>query len=91
MLAQSLSDATSHKVIDKTGITGSYDFKLDWTPTPGQMTPPPGPENETLPPPDPSGPSVFTAVEEQLGLKLQATKAPVEVIVIDRAEKPSAN
>jgi uncharacterized protein (TIGR03435 family) len=91
MLAQTLSDATSRKVIDKTGITGNYDFKLDWTPAPGQMVPPPGPENETLPPPDPSGPSIFTAIEEQLGLKLQATKGPVEVIVIDRAEKPSAN
>lgn len=91
MLAQTLSDATSHKVIDKTGITGSYDFKLDWTPEPGQMAPPPGPENETLPPPDPSGPSIFTAIEEQLGLKLQATRGPVEVIVIDRVEKPSAN
>ncbi len=91
MLAQTLSDATSRKVIDKTGITGNFNFKLDWTPTPGQMTPPPGPENETLPPPDPSGPSIFTAVEEQLGLKLESTKAPVEVIVIDRAEKPSAN
>jgi uncharacterized protein (TIGR03435 family) len=91
MLAQSLTDATSHKVIDKTGITGKYNFKLDWMPEPGQMAPPPGPENEALPPPDPSGPSIFTAVEEQLGLKLQATKGAVEMIVIDRAEKPSAN
>jgi uncharacterized protein (TIGR03435 family) len=91
MLAQTLSDATSRKVIDKTGITGNYNFQLDWTPTPGQMVPPPGPENESLPQPDPSGPSIFTAVEEQLGLKLQATKGPVEVIVVDRAEKPSGN
>lgn len=91
MLAQTLSDATSRKVIDKTGIAGNYDFKLDWTPAPGQMVPPPGPENETLPAPDPSGPSIFTAIEEQLGLKLQATKGPVEVIVVDRVEKPSAN
>lgn len=91
MLAQSLSDATSHKVVDKTGITGTYNFKLDWTPEPGQMVPPPGPENETLPPPDPTGPSIFTAVEEQLGLKLEPTKGPVEILVIDRVEKPSAN
>lgn len=91
MLAQTLSDATSHKVIDNTGITGNYNFKLDWTPTPGQMVPPPGPENEALPPPDPSGPSIFTAVQEQLGLKLESTKGPVEVLVIDGAEKPSAN
>jgi bla regulator protein BlaR1 len=91
MLAQTLSDATSRKVIDKTSITGNYDFKLDWTPEPGQMAPPPGVENETLPPPDPSGPSIFTAVQEQLGLRLESTKGSVEVLVIDRVEKPSAN
>ena len=90
MLAQALSDATGRKVIDKTGITGNHDFKLEWTPEPGQMAPPPGGGNEP-PPPDPSGPSIFTAIEEQLGLKLRAAKGPVEVLVIDHAEKPSAN
>jgi len=91
MLAQALSDATGRKVIDKTNITGEYNFKLEWTPEPGQMAPPPGAGNEPPPQPDPSGPSIFTAIEEQLGLKLQATKGPVEVLVIDRVEKPSAN
>jgi uncharacterized protein (TIGR03435 family) len=92
MLAQTLSDATGRKVIDKTGLAGNYDFKLDWTPAPGQMTPPPGGQPEpVLPPPDPNGPSIFTAVQEQLGLKLQSAKGPVEMIVIDGVEKPSAN
>jgi uncharacterized protein (TIGR03435 family) len=91
MLAETLSDAMSRKVIDKTGITGSYNFKLEWTPEPGQMAPPPGTGNEAVPPADPSGPSIFTAVQEQLGLKLESAKGPIEVVVIDAVEKPSAN
>jgi uncharacterized protein (TIGR03435 family) len=46
---------------------------------------------ELPPPPDPNGPSIFTAVEEQLGLHLESQKAPVETLVIDRVEKPSEN
>jgi bla regulator protein blaR1 len=92
ILAQTLSDATGRKVIDKTGLAGNYDFKLDWTPEPGQMAPPPGGEPEpVLPPPDANGPSIFTAVQEQLGLRLESAKGPVEMIVIDRVQKPSAN
>jgi uncharacterized protein (TIGR03435 family) len=83
MLAQTLSDATGRKVIDKTGLAGNYNFKLDWTPDPGQMAPPPGGEGgPALPPPDPNGPSIFTAVQEQLGLRLESAKGPVEMIVI---------
>jgi uncharacterized protein (TIGR03435 family) len=89
VLAQRLFFLTGRMVVDKTGLTGNYDFKLDFTPEPGQMAPPPpGVEKEPLPPP---GPSIFTALQEQLGLKLQSAKGPVEVIVIDRVEKPSAN
>jgi len=82
-------------VIDKTGLTGKYDFELKWTPDPGQPTAqpfgPPPPGVELPPPPDPNGPSIFTALQEQLGLRLESQKAPVETLVIDRVERPSEN
>jgi uncharacterized protein (TIGR03435 family) len=81
-------------VMDKTGLTGEYDFTLEWTPEPGQG----GPESIGLPPApdsprasDSNGPSIFTALQEQLGLRLDAQKGPVDIIVIDRAEKPDEN
>jgi uncharacterized protein (TIGR03435 family) len=74
-------------VLDQTAITGRYDFTLTWAPLGtefgGMLPPPPPTEN---PPP-----SLFTAMQEQLGLKLEAVKAPADVMVIDKAEKPSAN
>jgi len=79
-------------VIDKTGLTGKYDIEMKWTPDEmeaGMARPPDGSQ------PDPlsatTGPSLFTALEEQLGLKLEAHKEPGEVIVIDHIEQPSAN
>jgi uncharacterized protein (TIGR03435 family) len=67
-------------VIDRTGLTGGWDFELTFAPEN------PGPE---APPADPNAPSFFTAIQEQLGLKLEATKGPVEVLVIDSVEKPT--
>ena len=89
LLANVLSQQTGRSVIDKTGLAGKYDFTLQWTPDPGGPAPFGGPD--AAPPPDPSGPSLFTAVQEQLGLKLQSTKGPVEILVIDHVEKPSEN
>jgi len=74
-------------VLDRTGITGRYDFTLTWAPLGtefGGNLPPPAPVDN--PPP-----GLFTAIQEQLGLTLVATKAPADVMVIDKAEKPSAN
>ena len=85
-------------VIDKTGLTGRYDFNLKYTPDESQAAMfrgpgdgPGGGRDGGPPPPDPNGPSIFSAVQEQLGLKLEAQKGPVEVYLIDSIEKPSEN
>jgi len=91
-LASTLSSQLGRPVIDRTGLTGHYTFKLQWTPDPGQsMGGPLPPGVEAPPPPDPNGPSIFTAIQEQLGLRLESQKGPVDLIVIDRVEKPSEN
>jgi uncharacterized protein (TIGR03435 family) len=71
-------------VVDRTGLTGTYDLELTWTPE----APPAGREGAPAVPFDPNGPSLFTALQEQLGLKLEATTGPVEVLVIDSADRP---
>ncbi len=95
-LAQELSMQTGRKVIDQTGLKGNYDFDLKWSPDPGMMggDPPgagPGPGSDAGPPPDASGPSIFTALQEQLRLKLESSKGPIEMLVIQSVEKPSEN
>jgi uncharacterized protein (TIGR03435 family) len=85
-LANQLGQVLGRSVIDKTELTGNYDFKLEWTPDESQ-----GPGGEAPPSSDNTGVSIFTAVQDQLGLKLEATKGPVEILVIDRAEKASEN
>jgi uncharacterized protein (TIGR03435 family) len=74
-------------VIDRTGLTGAYNLQLSWTPQGPRLPPPDG--APPLPPVDPNGASLFTAIQEQLGLKLEPSRAPVEVVVIDRVERPS--
>jgi uncharacterized protein (TIGR03435 family) len=76
-LVQMLSGQLGAPVQDDTGLIDKYDFTLSW------LAQPPG----TLPNNDANGPSIFSAVQEQLGLKLTARKGPVEIIVIDRADK----
>jgi uncharacterized protein (TIGR03435 family) len=88
-LAANLSPLLQRVVLDRTGLTGNYDFDLTWTPDqllPGRGEPPPG-----APRIDPNGPSLFTAMQEQLGLKLESTKGPVDVLVIDHVEKPASD
>jgi uncharacterized protein (TIGR03435 family) len=75
-LAEQLSMIVGRDVVDKTGIAGRYNLKLQWTPDDAAAD---------------SGPSLFTALEEQLGLKLEPAKGPVQVLVIDKIEMPSAN
>jgi len=86
-LTQVLSQLTQRIVIDRTGLTGNFDIDLSFTPE--RMPQGPMPPGVTLPPIDPNGPSLFTAVQEQLGLKLESDRAPVEVLVIDHVERPT--
>jgi uncharacterized protein (TIGR03435 family) len=89
-LTQFLSSTVQRIVVDRTGLTGNFDLNMTWTPDQmpqGRGDPPPG--APPLPAIDPNGPSIFTAVQEQLGLKLESTKAPVDVLVVDRAEHPT--
>ena len=88
-LTNVLARFVNRTVVDKTGLTGNYDLDLQWTPDQmpqGRGDPPPG--APALPAIDPNGPSIFTAVQEQLGLKLDSTRGSVDVLVIDRAEHP---
>jgi len=84
------STVLDRPVVDQTGLTGRFDFTLTWTPDEFQFAGlgarvPPRTDGTAAPP------DLFTAFREQLGLKLESTKAPAEVFVIDRVEKPSAN
>jgi uncharacterized protein (TIGR03435 family) len=88
-LVRWLSNATSRTVIDRTGYTAEFNAKVEWTPDAGM--PPAGHDAMPSTPSDTTGPTIFTALQEQLGLKLESTKGPVEVLVIDHVEKPSAN
>lgn len=89
-LAQVLSQQLGRTVVDKTGLTGNYDFTLEWTPDQAQGGGFPGEPKDGTPPAEP-GPSIFTAIQEQLGLRLESQKGPVDILVIDRVEKPSEN
>ena len=76
ILAGMLAQLLDYTVRDDTGIGGDFDVKLDWSP--GQTA-------------DVDGTSIFSALQEQLGLKLNPQKGPVEVLIIDSAERPSGN
>jgi uncharacterized protein (TIGR03435 family) len=80
ILTEDLSSELGRPVIDRTGVQGRYDFELKFTP-----------ETEKALADDDAAPSIFTAIQEQAGLKLQSAKAPVTVLVVDHAEMPSQN
>jgi uncharacterized protein (TIGR03435 family) len=90
-----LSEWVGRPVIDKTGLTGLYDFTLKFAPEGVRAAGPMGPtltlRSAQVPaaPVDPDAPSLSTALEEQLGLKLESARGPVEVVVIDRLERPT--
>ena len=92
-LVNFLSRQLVRPVIDKTELKGYFDFHLEWArePAVAALAGPGGAGGGIPPPADPAGPSMFTAVQEQLGLKLESTKGPVEVLIIDSVQKPSEN
>ena len=73
-------------VVDKTGLSGRYDFDLEWAPDETQF----GGDGPTAPADTPS-PPLFSAIQQQLGLRLVATRGPVDALIVDTAERPSAN
>jgi uncharacterized protein (TIGR03435 family) len=91
-VAESLSRQVNRVVLDRTRLTGQFDLNLEWTPGPGEFRPLVPADGPGTGDPSPvSGPSIFTALQEQLGLKLNSEKGPVNVLVVDRAERPTAN
>jgi len=90
-----LSSIVGRTVVDKTGLTDTFNVHLEWAPdVPMPALQAAGGANDpgsSAPSTDNLGPSIFSAIQEQLGLKLESTKGPVEVLVIDHVEKPSAN
>ena len=84
-LAYKLSRLLQRPVVNNTGLEGNYDFKLEWTPEPEPSAPDGQPADSSV------GGSIFSALQEQLGLRLDATKGPVDVLVIEHVDKPSEN
>ena len=82
-LARLISRVQGQIVLDQTGLPGFYEVKLEWT---SDLNNPPQPPDSDAPP----GPSIFTAVQEQLGLRLESRKGPVDVLVVDHAEQVPA-
>ena len=94
-LTMVLTNMTNRFVVDRTGLTGNYDVDLQWTPQGMRIGKPPGdsPPGPAFPapPPDANGATLETAIQEQLGLKLDPQRGPVPVLVIERADRPSSN
>ena len=76
MFANGVSQTVGRAVIDRTGLTGNWAFELMYAAEPSA---------------DSDAPGLFTAIQEQLGLKLEATKGPVDVLVVDRVERPTSD
>jgi uncharacterized protein (TIGR03435 family) len=92
LLARSLANVVGRPVLDKTGLTGSYDFKLEWTPEAALSRNSTSASATEIPlASDPASASVFAALQEQLGLRIESQKAPVETFVIDHVALPSPN
>jgi uncharacterized protein (TIGR03435 family) len=88
---KSLAGVVGRPVIDRTGFTGAFDIHVKFTPDMSTQGLPGGALSAAPPDPDPTRPNFIDALREQLGLKLTSSKGPVEVLVIDRVERPTAN
>jgi uncharacterized protein (TIGR03435 family) len=90
-LATALAPQVGRIVLDKTELTGNYDFELTYAPEALGSGGGPPLLNGGPVPVDPNAPNLFTALQEQLGLKLDSQRGPVDVVVIDRIEQPAAD
>ena len=88
---RTLSMVLGRTVIDKTGFTEPFDVRLDFVPDESTAAMPPPPPDAAGAPPDSRNPSILVALQEQLGLRLESARGPVEVLVIDHVAQPSAN
>jgi uncharacterized protein (TIGR03435 family) len=88
LFANGISNRVGRAVVDRTGLPGNWEFELEFAAEIPQGQLPPG---AAPPPVDPDAPNLFTAIQEQLGLKLEATKGPVEVWVIDGVDRPTSD
>jgi bla regulator protein BlaR1 len=88
MIGWLLGVSLDRPVIDRTGLTGKFDAHVEFAVDPSPQNPF-GPDGQTTPPAN--KPSIFTAVQEELGLKLEPGRGPVEILIIDHVEKPSEN
>jgi uncharacterized protein (TIGR03435 family) len=90
-LAYKLSRTLDRPVVDQTNLSGNYNFVLNWTPDTGPCSPSTSASSAPAATISGDGPSLFTALQDQLGLQLKSVKGPVETLVIDHVEPPSAN
>jgi uncharacterized protein (TIGR03435 family) len=94
-LTMVLSSILGHRVIDNTGYTATFDLHLEWSrdESPGAISGAAEPSDAERPlaAADATGPSIFAVLQQQLGLKLETSKGPVEILMIDHVEKPSEN
>ena len=89
MFADFLSGNVGRLVVDRTGLPGSFDIELTFDPSSTAKAPPGAPPGPVSP--DDTAPSIVTALQEQLGLQLESTRGPIDVLVIDQAERPAPN
>lgn len=89
--AEQLARQVGRNIVDKTRLEGIYDFTVHWTPEPQGLAAGPPDSQGPAAPLDSSGPSIYTALQEQLGLKLESQKGPVETLIIESVERPSEN
>lgn len=91
-LVSTLASLLQCDVLDQTGLSGNYDFTLEWTPTAATGAAPPGSRlDPKVPPPPTDGPDLYSALQDQLGLKLDSSQGPTDVLFIDHIEKPAEN
>jgi len=91
MLALNLANSMGRTVLDRTGLAGKYDFKLEWNREAAPGASSAQADSGSPLDPDTRGPSIFAALQEQLGLRIETQKAPVETLLMDHVAKPSAN